>query len=214
MPVRKLIAEFNKAKQMKELEKSEAAKDYFAMAEKRGNYAFDHWQKESDRLLKKAVGRKLGIFKTKEGMALEEFMRLARNETMKAGSAKTNLERHPRVVQAALDNAAVRYLLKANSNGERLEQIQTEPNGSVRVLIRDNSGRLRTETHNPATGMAGELNRLFARDEQVITPKQLGLADSITLKEYIEKKHKLKLNKKMQDKLNQISRLAPAYGNA
>lgn len=197
----------------RELARKRAVTDYFQMASERPFYTQKEWDRKSAALLKTAVGRKFGIFKTREEKALEEFFRLARNEKRKTPEMnRSNFETHPRIANAGLNAYARNYI--SYGFGKKLEQVEDHGN-FVRVLWRDN-GKLKAEDHpvhamngRESAMMASELKRLFRPGEEVLTAKHLGLADQISLKQHIEKKYKLNWDKKLEAKLAKIASLHP-----
>ena len=224
MPLKSLFHDFVQARRAKSLEKSEAARDYFEMAKNRSAYPHEYWQAESERLLRKAVGRKLLLFKTREGKALEEFMRLARSEMMKTpemreeNSVKT-LMAHP--LSRGLHPNTLKFIARLNSGGSKLEQIQEEGAG-FKIVWRE-GGKLREKSYAGSSQEASELKKMFenartrrmhSAEEGVLTAKHLGLENQVSLKEYIEKKHGLKWTGQLDRKLEEMKSFMPAFSTS
>jgi len=200
------------------LKRREAARDYFAMAANRGNYTFEQWQKESDRLLKKAVGRKWGIFKTREEKALGEFMRLARNEKLKTRemqerSLLESMFAHPRV--SSMNEDAIRDLLGTHLGEGTVTQIQNDSpfpdKGTITIAYRKRDGTFDRRVIAKDSRLGEQYAKLLG-SQKVLSAQQLGLKDQISLKSYIENKYKLKWDKRLEQKLAGMSSLIPAYG--
>ncbi len=212
---------FEDLRKRRELSRKRAVADYFEMASERPLYTREEWDRKSAALLKTAVARKLGVFKTREGKALEEFLRLSRNEMLKTPQMQrknllNSLASHP--LMFGVKPEILNGFAELNSGIRRFDQIQYEGNGFK--VIWHEGGKLASEHYEENSEAGRELKKLFENAERtgigreyedVLTAKHLGLADQLTLKEHIARKYKLKWDKKLEDKLAQMTKLHPAF---